>query len=176
MSSAAGHSYFSLKDEQSLLRCVMFKGQPGSELLTDGASVSAHGHISFYERGGTTDFVVDLAMPQGMGELALELETAEKEAGTRRTLPGQPQTGPAPVPQVCWGGHLSVGIGVARHPECDPASLPIDGTASGALRRTGSRCRPRDYKSAGKVEPRRAGRGCHNRSGRRVPGGLVALQ
>ena len=72
--SAAGHSYFSLKDGQSLLRCVMFKGQPGAELLTEGAAVSVHGHITFYERGGTTDFVIDIAMPQGMGELALELE------------------------------------------------------------------------------------------------------
>ncbi len=72
--SAAGHSYFSLKDGQSLLRCVMFKGQPGADLLVEGASVSVHGHITFYERGGSTDFVIALAMPQGMGELALELE------------------------------------------------------------------------------------------------------
>ena len=72
--SAAGHSYFSLKDGQSLLRCVMFKGQPGADLLLEGASVSVHGHITFYERGGSTDFVIDLAMPQGMGDLALELE------------------------------------------------------------------------------------------------------
>ena len=72
--SSAGHSYFTLKDEQSVLRCVMFKGQPGSDLLLEGASVSAHGRVTFYERGGTTDFMVDLAVPQGMGELSLELE------------------------------------------------------------------------------------------------------
>ena len=72
--SSAGHSYFTLKDEQSVLRCVMFKGQPGAELLLEGASVSAHGRVTFYERGGTTDFMVDLAVPQGMGELSLELE------------------------------------------------------------------------------------------------------
>ena len=97
--STAGHSYFSLKDEQSLLRCVMFRGQPGSELLVDGASVSAHGHISFYERGGSTDFVVDLAMPQGMGELALELERLKRKleqeglflASRKRALPRFPK-------------------------------------------------------------------------------------
>ena len=72
--SSAGHSYFTLKDDQSVLRCVMFKGQPGSELLTEGTALSAHGHITFYERGGSTDFVVDLAMPEGLGELHLELE------------------------------------------------------------------------------------------------------
>ncbi len=79
--SSAGHSYFTLKDEQSVLRCVMFKGQPGSELLTEGTALSAHGHISFYERGGSTDFVVDLAMPEGMGELHLELERLRLRLG-----------------------------------------------------------------------------------------------
>ena len=79
--SSAGHSYFTLKDEQSVLRCVMFKGQPGSELLSDGTSLSAHGHITFYERGGTTDFVVDIAMPEGLGELHLELERLRLRLG-----------------------------------------------------------------------------------------------
>ena len=79
--SSAGHSYFTLKDEQSVLRCVMFKGQPGAELLAEGAALSAHGHISFYERGGTTDFVVDLALPEGLGELHLELERLRLRLG-----------------------------------------------------------------------------------------------
>ena len=97
--SSAGHSYFTLKDEQSVLRCVMFKGQPGSELLTEGSALSAHGHITFYERGGTTDFMVDLAMPEGLGELHLELERLRlqlEEEGLfedtrKRPLPKFPQ-------------------------------------------------------------------------------------
>ncbi len=72
--STSGHSYYTLKDEQSVLNCVMFKGQPGSELLANGTAVSAHGRITFYEPRGSTDFMVDLAMPEGVGELSLELE------------------------------------------------------------------------------------------------------
>lgn len=72
--SGAGHSYFTLKDGQAVLNCVMFKGQPGANLLSNGASVSTHGRFSFYEPRGSTDFMVDLAMPEGVGELALELE------------------------------------------------------------------------------------------------------
>ena len=72
--SAAGHSYFTLKDGQALLNCVMFKGQPGVELLANGASVSTHGHMSFYEPRGSTDYMVDLAMSDGVGALGLELE------------------------------------------------------------------------------------------------------
>jgi exodeoxyribonuclease VII large subunit len=52
----------------------MFKGQRGGELLDGGVVVSAHGRMTFYEPRGITNFMVDLAMPQGAGELALELE------------------------------------------------------------------------------------------------------
>ncbi len=72
--SGAGHSYFTLKDSDGVLNCVMFRGQAGAELLAEGGAVSTHGHLSFYQPRGTTDFMVDLAMPEGVGELALELE------------------------------------------------------------------------------------------------------
>ena len=97
--SSAGHTYFSLKDRDSLLRCVMFRGQHGAELLSEGDSVSAHGKITFYTRGGTTDFMVDLAMPEGVGELALELERLKQklaaeglfEISRKRPLPKFPK-------------------------------------------------------------------------------------
>jgi exodeoxyribonuclease VII large subunit len=95
----SGHTYFRLKDRQSVLQCVMFKGQPGAELLREGGAVSAHGRITFYEPRGSTDFVVDLAMPEGMGELALELERLKLrlmaeglfEESRKRPLPSFPQ-------------------------------------------------------------------------------------
>ena len=97
--SSAGHTYFSLKDRESLLRCVMFRGMKGANLLSEGDSVSAHGKISFYTRGGTTDFMVDLAMPEGVGELALELERLKQklaaeglfETSRKRPLPRFPK-------------------------------------------------------------------------------------
>ncbi len=97
--SSAGHTYFSLKDRESLLRCVMFRGMQGAELLAEGDSISAHGKITFYPRGGTTDFMVDLAMPEGVGELALELERLKQklaaeglfETSRKRQLPRFPE-------------------------------------------------------------------------------------
>ena len=97
--SSAGHTYYGLKDRESLLRCVMFKGQRGAELLAEGDSISAHGKITFYSRGGTTDFMVDLAMPEGVGELALELERLKQklaaeglfEISRKRQLPKFPK-------------------------------------------------------------------------------------
>ncbi|PKB73355.1 MAG: exodeoxyribonuclease VII large subunit [SAR202 cluster bacterium Io17-Chloro-G7] len=97
--SSSGHSYFSVKDDQSLLNCVMFRGQPGSEILANGGAVSAHGRISFYAPRGSTDFMVDLAMPEGVGELSLELERLRLrleteglfEASRKRELPRFPK-------------------------------------------------------------------------------------
>ena len=97
--SAAGHSYFTLKDGSAVLNCVMFKGQPGADLLANGTSVSTHGRLSFYEPRGSTDFMVDLAMPHGVGELALELERLRVrleseglfETSRKRPLPQFPQ-------------------------------------------------------------------------------------
>ena len=97
--SSAGHSYFSLKDDQALLNCVMFRGQPGAELLASGSAVLAHGRLQFYEPRGSTDFMVDLAMAAGVGELALELErlTLRLEAeglfeqSRKRSLPQFPK-------------------------------------------------------------------------------------
>ena len=97
--SSAGHTYFSLKDRESLLRCVMFRGMKGAELLSEGDSVSVHGKVTFYTKGGTTDFMADLAMPEGIGELALELERLKHrlemeglfEISRKRCLPRFPK-------------------------------------------------------------------------------------
>ena len=97
--ASSGHTYFSLKDRQAVLRAVMFRGQPGADLLSEGASVSAHGKVSFYEPRGSTDFIVDIAMPLGVGELALELERLKRkleaeglfELSRKRRLPQFPK-------------------------------------------------------------------------------------
>ena len=71
---ASGHSYFTLKDSQSQLRSVVFKGGRGSELLLDGSLVVAHGRVSFYNARGDVQLVADLVMPEGTGPISLELE------------------------------------------------------------------------------------------------------
>jgi exodeoxyribonuclease VII large subunit len=97
--SSSGHSYFTVKDDHSILNCVMFKGQRGGDLLANGTAVSAHGRITFYSPRGSTDFMVDVAVPEGLGELALELERLRLrleaeglfEVSRKRPLPLFPQ-------------------------------------------------------------------------------------
>lgn len=72
----SGHLYFTLKDEQAQLKCVMWRS--AAERLRfdpqDGDAVVAHGYISVYEAGGVYQLYADRLEPAGRGELALAFE------------------------------------------------------------------------------------------------------
>ncbi len=97
--ASSGHAYFNLKDQQAVLQAVMFRNRRGIELLSNGVSVAAHGKVSFYEPRGTLNISVDVVAPQGLGELALELEQLKQklaseglfDAARKRPLPVLPK-------------------------------------------------------------------------------------
>ena len=97
--STAGHVYFTLKDNDSQLRCVLFRGGIGGDLAGNGQSVLVHGRISIYEVRGELQIYVDILQPEGVGELHLELERLKLRldseglfAATRkRTVPSFPK-------------------------------------------------------------------------------------
>lgn len=73
--SAAGHRYFSLKDEFAALRCVLFRGASSSiPPMRNGMAVLAHGRMSIYEQRGDYQFYVDAVEEAGIGELHLRFE------------------------------------------------------------------------------------------------------
>lgn len=67
----SGHCYFTLKDSECELRCVMWRTQAGrlARLPDQGDWVEAHGYISVYERGGAYQFYVDAIERGGVGAL-----------------------------------------------------------------------------------------------------------
>ncbi|MEK7217368.1 MAG: exodeoxyribonuclease VII large subunit [Chloroflexota bacterium] len=71
--STAGHTYFTLKDPQGQIQGVRFRNLfAGDVVAEDGLSVVAHGRISYYEVGGRLQFIADIIVLQGAGELHLE--------------------------------------------------------------------------------------------------------
>jgi exodeoxyribonuclease VII large subunit len=70
----SGHSYFTLRDSNSTLRCVLFRNSRGATHLQDGAAVVAHGRVTLYEVRGDLQLVADVIQPEGVGELQLRLE------------------------------------------------------------------------------------------------------
>jgi exodeoxyribonuclease VII large subunit len=72
--SAPGHSYYTLREAQTTLRCVAFRQAAGARWLANGASVVVHGRLSFYEARGDLQLIVDVVRPEGVGELQIELD------------------------------------------------------------------------------------------------------
>jgi len=70
----SGHLYFTLKDSESAMRCVMWK--PSAMRLrftpTDGMLVEAHGAMSIYPAQGQVQLYVDAMRPAGEGALYQE--------------------------------------------------------------------------------------------------------
>ena len=71
-----GHLYFTLKDENSLIKCIMFKSY--AERLAfkpkDGMKVMVFGAVSVFERDGVYQIYVKSMMEDGMGDLHEQFE------------------------------------------------------------------------------------------------------
>jgi exodeoxyribonuclease VII large subunit len=70
----SGHVYFTLKDVNASLRCVIWREQARylSSALHDGMAVEAHGSVSVYEQGGQYQLYVDGLRAAGEGLLYQE--------------------------------------------------------------------------------------------------------
>jgi len=72
----SGHMYFTLKDEKSLIKSVMFRSQTLRLKFVpeNGMKVIARGYISVFERDGQYQLYVEEMQPDGLGSLYLAFE------------------------------------------------------------------------------------------------------
>ena len=97
---ASGHLYFTIKDAQASLRCVMWRSQAANLVYRpqDGDQVEVHGSISVYEAGGQYQLYADQIRPAGEGLLFQEYlrlkDKLEKEGlfapERKRRIPARP--------------------------------------------------------------------------------------
>ena len=73
---SSGHMYFTLKDQEGRLKCIMFAShnQRLPFIPKEGAKVIARGNISVYERDGNYQFYCVSMQPDGLGSLYLAFE------------------------------------------------------------------------------------------------------
>lgn len=78
---SSGHIYFSLKDEDAQIRCVLFRGNSYNIKfkIEDGMQLVAHGRISTYIKRGEYQIIVDMLEPAGKGALQLAFEQLKKK-------------------------------------------------------------------------------------------------
>lgn len=78
---ASGHLYFTLKDENSQIRAVLFKYQKRRAKfeLKDGMRIIAHGRITVYSPRGEYQIVADHLEPKGLGALQKAYEQLKEK-------------------------------------------------------------------------------------------------
>ena len=76
-----GHFYFTLKDETSTIKCVMFKGYASTVKFkpADGMKVVIDGQVSVFERDGAYQIYCKTMSPEGLGELYLAYEQLKEK-------------------------------------------------------------------------------------------------
>lgn len=99
--SAAGHTYFTLRDNVAQLRCTLFATAASKIALSPrvGLRVIAHGALDVYLKGGAYQLRCDDLRPAGAGEAYLRLEALRRrlrEEGLfaterKRPLPAAPR-------------------------------------------------------------------------------------
>ena len=72
----SGHLYFSLKDSDSVISAVMFRGSASKLKFSpeSGMKVLARGRVSAYVPRGQYQLIVEDMIPDGAGELAVAFE------------------------------------------------------------------------------------------------------
>ena len=98
----SGHIYFTLKDDFSQIRAVLFKMQARTLrfVLQDGLHVVCRGRVSVYERRGEYQLILEEVEPKGIGALQLAFlqlkDRLEKEGlfdpAHKKPIPMIPQT------------------------------------------------------------------------------------
>lgn len=98
---SSGHQYFTLKDSNSQIRVVLFRGS-GQRLrfdLQDGLEVLVYGRLTVYEPRGDYQLILESVEPKGIGALQLAFEQLKDklmreglfEGDRKRPLPFLPR-------------------------------------------------------------------------------------
>ncbi|MBP3765988.1 MAG: exodeoxyribonuclease VII large subunit [Bacilli bacterium] len=78
---STGHFYFSIKDENSIIKAIMFKSNASklNFIPTEGMKVLVTGSISVYPQGGTYQIYVEDLIEDGVGNLYIAFEKLKEK-------------------------------------------------------------------------------------------------
>ncbi len=98
-SPPSGHHYFAIKDDESLIKCVLFLRGSGKENLKDGNQIIAEGKMSVYQPRGEIQFIAEAIHSQGEGTLQQRFEELKSsleaqglfDVSRKREIPKMPK-------------------------------------------------------------------------------------
>ncbi|MBQ2135780.1 MAG: exodeoxyribonuclease VII large subunit [Clostridia bacterium] len=78
---SSGHFYFTLKDNDAAIRCVMFRSYASAVKFRpeDGMEVILTGRVSIYERDGQYQFYAEEMHNAGQGDISVQFEQIKKK-------------------------------------------------------------------------------------------------
>ena len=78
---ASGHFYFTLKDNDAAIRCVMFRSYTSQIKfrVEDGLKVILRGRVSIYEKDGQYQFYAQEMHAAGLGDISLRFEQIKEK-------------------------------------------------------------------------------------------------
>ncbi len=98
----SGHHYFTLKDAESSIRCVMFKGNASKLRFTpeNGMNITAVGRVTVFPRDGAYQLYCTEMFAEGMGDLHIAFEQLKEKLSKeglfddshKKPLPKYPKT------------------------------------------------------------------------------------
>ena len=137
-----GHLYFTLKDENSLIKCIMFKGYAANLKFEpkDGMKVTILGSVSVFERDGVYQIYVKAMQEDGIGSLYKAYEEMKAKL-EREGLFDQSHKKKIPLMPKCIGVLTSntgavirdiINVSTRRNPNVYIKLLPVPVQGEGA--------------------------------------------
>lgn len=139
-----GHFYFTLKDDKSLIKCIMFKSY--AERINfkpkDGMKVIVFGGVSVFERDGIYQIYAKAMMEQGVGDLYAAYEKLKEDLAKEGLFDGSHKKKIPLKPKII--GVLSsqtgavirdiINVSTRRNPNCYIRLLPVPVQGPGAAK------------------------------------------
>ena len=132
---SSGHWYFTLKDANASIRCVMFRSSASRVRfqVEDGLAVVLKGRVSVYEKDGQYQFYAEEMHPLGEGDLALQFKQVKEkleqeglfDASSKRELPKFPKIIAVITSDTGAAVRDILNITSTRYPSCEIVMCPV---------------------------------------------------
>lgn len=139
-----GHFYFTLKDDKSLIKCIMFKSY--AERINfkpkDGMKVIVFGGVSVFERDGIYQIYAKAMMEQGVGDLYAAYEKLKEDLAKeglfdeshKKKIPLKPKIIGVLSSQTGAVIRDIINVSIRRNPNCYIRLLPVPVQGPGAAK------------------------------------------
>ncbi len=131
----SGHFYFTLKDEDAQIRCVMFRAYACRVpfAVRDGLKVVLRGRVSLYEKDGQYQFYAEEMHEQGLGDISLQFQQIKERLSkeglfdeeNKRPLPKFPQRIAVITSDTGAAVQDILNITARRYPLCEIMLCPV---------------------------------------------------